>query len=181
MKRYIRDTIENYTDLPLLEEISIYIDADVTKYIESADLIDQGVLDDTQVVAEWQTFVGTVEGMILNDEHLVLLGKDTGKGLGIDESVPGSYYFYIGVRNADGEYVGKVVVDFRLSTHDTMNPATRLTHEQDYLKVIQKTYPSATTMIQKDLKVNTKEFTDYDIAKMAVVGMLSKISKVYGE
>ncbi|MBO4542807.1 MAG: hypothetical protein J5725_06440 [Bacteroidales bacterium] len=73
MKRFVKDFTDLLDDLPLLEEISITMDADITKYIESVDLIDEGLLEDTQVAADWQNFMVLVEGYIDRHEQLELL------------------------------------------------------------------------------------------------------------
>ena len=179
MKRYIKNSKSLIADLPTLETISVSIDADITKYIESVDLIDEGLLEDTQVIAEWQDFLISVEGFIERHTQLELLYDEPGNPLEKFPGVEGSHYYYIGVKNSEGKYIGKVVVDFRLSTHQSTKQSAkeRIKHEGDALKIIQKKYPSATGVEPKGLIVNKKEFKDYDATRFAVHGMLENIVK----
>lgn len=180
MKRFVKASADLLADLPLLEEISITMDADITKYIESVDLIDEGLLDDTQVVAEWSSFLLAVENYINNHFQLELLYDKPGNPLRKFPTVEGSHYYYIGVKNSEGSFVGKVVVDFRLSTHHSTNKSgkARKYFEGNALKIIQKKYPNAAEVEPKDLIVNKKEFkNDYDAARLAVKGMLESIAR----
>lgn len=168
-------------NLPMLEEITIHMDTDITQYIESADLIGQGLLDDTQVIADWQSFINTVMVYINTHEQLELVYDKPGKPLRQATNVPGSYYYYIGVRNEEGKFVGTVVVDFRLSTHTSTDTSGKdsAKHEANALTIIQKQYPNAKTIVPKGKVVNKKEFKDYDDAKRAIIGVLDSIVKKY--
>lgn len=181
MKKYIKSSKDLIDNLPILEEISITMDADITKYIESVDLIDEGLLDDTQVVEEWRDFLSSVENYINNHPQLELLYDNPGNPLRKFKKVEGSHYYYIGVKNSEGKFVGKVVVDFRVATHQSTNRTAkkRKYHEGDALKIIQKKYPNASTVEPKGLIVNKKEFKNYDLARFAVQGMLENIAKNY--
>ena len=179
MKKYIKSTDTIAQDLPMLEEISILMDADISQYVE---LIGEGILDDTQVMSDWQNFMTLVEGFIDRTEQLELLHDEPENNLSKFPDVEGSHYYYIGVRNAEGEFVGKIVVDLRLSTHDSTRQSReyRKQHETAVLKIIQKKYKNAKAMIPKDLIVNKKTFKDYDTAAIAALGMLESIVKNYG-
>ena len=182
MKRFVKDITNLLENLPLLEEISITMDADITKYIESVDLIGEGSLDDTQVVEEWRTFLLAVKGYITNHPQLELLYDRPGNKLRKFPTVEGSHYYYIGVKNSDGKFVGKVVVDFRLATHQSTNKSAKARpyYEKKAMEIIQKKYPNASEVEPKGLVVNKKEFKDdYDKARFAVRGMLESIAKNY--
>lgn len=181
MKRFVKDFTDLLDDLPLLEEISITMDADITKYIESVDLIDEGLLEDTQVAADWQNFMVLVEGYIDRHEQLELLYDKSGNKLRKFPTVEGSHYYYIGVKNSEGNFVGKVVVDLRLSTHESTKKSgkARTYFEDMVLKIIQKKYPTTKEVVPKDLVVNKKTFKNYDQAAIAVLGMLESIVKNY--
>ena len=183
MKRFVKESINILDDLPMLEEISITMDADITKYIESVDLIDEGLLEDTQVAADWQNFMVLVEGYIDRHEQLELLYDKPGNKLRKFPTVEGSHYYYIGVKNSEGKYVGKVVVDLRLSTHESTKKSgkARAYFEDLVLKIVQKKYPTAKDVVPKDLVVNKKTFKNYDQASIAVLGMLESIVKNYCE
>lgn len=169
------------SDLPLLEELSITMDADITRYIESADLIGKGILDDTQVIADWQSFLNMVMIYIETHKQLELVYDKPGKYLREAKDVPGSYYYYIGVRGEDGKFTGAIVVDFRLATHTSTDTSgkDRARHETKALTIIQKKYPNAKTIVPKEKVVNKKEFKDYDDAKRAIIGVLDSIIKKY--
>ena len=181
MKKLISNSTNLINELPTLETISIEMDADITKYVESVDLIGEGLLDDTQVAEEWQTFLIAVKGYIDKHPRLKLLYDEPGDPLDKFPEIEGSHYYYIGVKNSDGKYVGKVVVDFRLATHQSTRQTTknRKVHEKNALKIIRKTYPNASEVEPKGLIVNKKEFKDYDDARRAVRGMLESIVKNY--
>ena len=184
MKRFVKVSADLLEDLPLLEEISITMDADITKYIESVDLIDEGLLDDTQVAEEWHTFLLAVKGYIENHPQLELLYDIPGNKLRKFPTVEGSHYYYIGVKNSDGKFVGKVVVDFRLATHQSTNKSAKARpyYEKKAMKIIQKKYPNASEVEPKGLVVNKKEFkNDYDAARRAVKGMLESIARNFCE
>ena len=181
MKKYIKSSEDLVDTLPTLEEISILMDADITKYIESVDLIDEGLLDDTQVAEDWKNFMVLIEGYISRHEQLELLYDNPGNKLRKFPTVEGSHYYYIGVKNSDGEYAGKFVVDLRLSTHESTKKSgkARAYFENTVLKIIQKKYPNANEVIPKGLIINKKTFKNYDQAAMAVLGMLENIAKNY--
>ena len=183
MKKYIKSADIVAQDLPVLEEISILMDADISQYVESAELIGEGTLDDTQVIADWKNFMTLVEGSIGRNAQLELLHDEPGKHLAEFPGVEGSHYYYIGVKDTNGKFVGKIVVDLRLSTHDStaQSRKERIQHENTVLKIIQKKYKNAKDMIPKDLIVNKRTFKDYDAAAFAVLGMLNKIAETYGE
>ena len=184
MKRLVRASADLLEDLPLLEEISITMDADITKYIESVDLIDEGLLDDTQVAEEWRDFLASIENYIDTHPQLELLYDRPGNPLRKFPTVEGAHYYYIGVRNSEGKFVGKMVVDFRLATHQSTNRTAkkRKYHEKNALKIIQKQYPNASEVEPRGAVVNKKEFkNDYDAARRAVRGMLDSIAKNYAE
>lgn len=184
MKKYIKSSGDLVDTLPTLEEISITMDADITKYIESVDLIDEGLLDDTQVAAEWSAFLLAVSNYIDNHPQLELLYDRPGNPLRKFPTVEGSHYYYVGVKNAEGKFVGKIVVDFRLSTHHSTNKSAkaRKYFEKNTLKIIQKKYPNAEEVEPKNLVVNKKEFkNNYDAARRAVKGMLNSIAENYAE
>ncbi|MBO4542806.1 MAG: hypothetical protein J5725_06435 [Bacteroidales bacterium] len=96
-------------------------------------------------------------------------------------TVEGSHYYYIGVKNSEGNFVGKVVVDLRLSTHESTKKSgkARTYFEDMVLKIIQKKYPTTKEVVPKDLVVNKKTFKNYDQAAIAVLGMLESIVKNY--
>ena len=183
MKRYIKLSESLLSELPTLEEISITMDADITQYVESVDLINEGVLDDTQVVADWKNLMTLVEGKITRHDQLELLYDKPGKKLRKFPEVEGSHYYYIGVKDSDGKFTGKIVVDFRLSTHDSTKKSgkARTYFENLVLKIIQKKYPNAKDVVPKDLIVNKKTFKNYDQAARAVDGMLENIANNYGK
>lgn len=181
MKKYIKNTNDLIDNLPILEEISILMNADISQYIESVDLIGEGTLEDTQVVADWKNFMTLVEGYINRHENLELLYDKAGNKLRKFPDVEGSHYYYIGVKDMEGKFTGKVVVDFRLSTHESTRKSgkARSYFENLVLKIIQKKYPKATAAVPKDLIINKKTFKNYDQAAMAILGMLENIAKNY--
>lgn len=181
MKKYIKNTNDLIDNLPTLEEISILMDADISQYIESVDLIGEGALEDTQVVADWKNFMTLVEGYINRHENLALLYDKAGNKLRKFPDVEGSHYYYIGVKDAEGKFTGKVVVDLRLSTHESTRKSgkARSYFENLVLKIIQKKYPKATEAVPKDLIINKKTFKNYDQAAMAILGMLENIANNY--
>jgi len=182
MKKYIRNNNALISKLPILEEISINMNADITKYIQSADLIGKGILEDTQVLADWVSFIDTVRIYIDLHDSLELLYQKPGDPLDEDPDIPGSYYYYIGVRDAEGKFSGQIVVDFRLATHSSTKTSAkyREKYEAEALQIIRKEYLNANQVIPKGIVVNKKEFADYDIAKLAIVGMMDSIIEKYG-
>lgn len=170
-------------DIDTLDTIVVELRVDVSNYIISARLIGEGILDDTQVMSDWHSFMDHVVRKVIDNPSLILLLQRDGSSSPIDHTTPQSTYFYIGVKNGYGELTGKVVVDFRLSMHDSTKSgrAARIKHEKESLSTIQKDYPQYDAVEPcKDLIVNNKTFKSYKDAEHAVDGKLQSIVDDYG-
>lgn len=183
MKRYIKSSDSSLNNLPILEHITIHLDANIDKYIESADLIGEGLLEDSQVLADWNCFIQNTYNAIAKHTNLKLLHEAKGKPLKSDPNIPGSYYFYLGVTDDNGKLKGKIVICLRLSTHQSTKTSASAgrKHNDNTLQIIRKIYPDVSDIINKELVVNKKTFNDYDDATLAIIGMINKIASKYGE
>lgn len=164
-----------YNEYPVLQKITISIDSDITKYVESGDSFDGGILKDTQVVADWMSFMGTVEGVIELEENFSLGTTETGKGLPIDPNVPNSHCYYVDVGNTDNEVVCHLEVDFQFSTHTSID---KFNIRKNTIQVVQETtYPVDTDSGQPSQIIIKRDYSDYDLAMLAVIEMLNEIGK----
>lgn len=164
-----------YNEYPVLQKITISIDSDITKYVESRDSFDGGILEDTQVVADWMSFMDTVEGVIEFEENFSLGTTETGKGLPIDPNVPSSRCYYVDVENNNGEIVCHLEVDFQFSTHTSID---KFNIRKNTIQVVQETtYPVDTDSGQPSQIIIKRDYSDYDLAMLAVIEMLNEIGK----
>jgi hypothetical protein len=184
MKHYT--VLPNFiSDIRTLDTIYIELSVDVTNYVQSAQMIGEGILDDTQVLADWNNFIYFVRKQIINNPSLVLLLEQKGTISPLDNITPQSTYFYIGVKNGYGELDGKILIDFRLSMHEATDSSKRryAKHEQNSLQHINSEYPDLpdywnTTFCE--LIVNKRSFKSYEHAERAVEGKLNKLVEQYG-
>ena len=167
--------LDVYNEYPVLQRITISIDSDITKYVESGDSFDGGILEDTQVVADWMSFMGTVEGVIEFEENFSLGTTETGKGLPIDPNVPSSRCYYVDVENTDNEIVCHLEVHFQFSTHTSID---KFNIRKNTIQVVQETtYPVDTDSGQPRQIIIKRDYSDYDLAMLAVIEMLNEIGK----
>ena len=167
--------LDVYNEYPVLQKITISIDSDITKYVESGDSFDGGILEDTQVVADWMSFMDTVEGVIEFEENFSLGTTETGKGLPIDPNVPSSHCYYVDVGNTDNEIVCHLEVDFQFSTHTSID---KFNIRKNTIQVVQETtYPVDTDSGQPSQIIIKRDYSDYDLAMLAVIEMLNEIGK----
>ena len=184
MKKYT--VLPSYIDdLPTVDSICIELSVDISNYIQSAQMIGEGILDDTQVLADWNNFIYFVRKEIVNNSSLVLLLEQQGTVSPLDNVTPQSKYFYIGIKNGYGELDSKVLIDFRLSMHESTESSKRgaAKHEQAAIQQINTEYPQLpdywnTTLCE--LIVNKKTFKSYEHAERAVAGKLHKLVEQYG-
>lgn len=170
------------SDIPTLDKIRIELSVDLVESVNAAQMIGEGILDDTQVMQDWLDFIQLVRTLIITNESFILLLEKDGTPSPLDSKTPQSKYFYIGVKDANGNLAGKVVVDFRLSMHDSTHASAAggAKYEADALKDIQKDHPNYEYVEPEGIIVNKKRFKSYTHAKFAVIGKLAKIAEDYG-
>lgn len=169
-------------DLPTIETLAIDFLVESAGTIQSSKLIQTDFEDDQQALNDWLDFIGMVKSTIASNKSLILLAEKPGTVFpGTD--IPQSLYFYIGVRNAYGELAGKIIVDFRISTHNMTkhSESARWKHEQSVLQEIRETYPGYVKVIPRGIVVNQKYFKDYAHAEFAVMSKLDKIAETYSK
>ena len=181
-RKFIRYPKLGLRTIPTLDTISIELVVDM-RNVTSAKLIDEDKLSVSEVVGEWEALLVTIESLIIQSPQLISFGYQDGKPLSLNPELPGSRYFYVGVKNASGELQGKIVIDLRVSTHDPTRQGiqNRAKHQVAKLKQLQdnKQVSQDAQVVTQGIVVNQKEFSDYEHARRAIVGKLHKIVERY--
>ena len=84
------------SDIPTLDKIRIELSVDLVESVNAAQMIGEGILDDTQVMQDWLDFIQLVRTLIITNESFILLLEKDGTPSPLDSKTPQSKYFYIG-------------------------------------------------------------------------------------
>lgn len=142
-------------------------------YIESARLINEGVLEDTQALADWIDFVNNIQNNAKKNPNLRLVSKKGGKiRKDLCEDIPMSYYFYFEIVDDSGNCIDNLYLDLRVSTHPLKSKTARASHEDSVRDEISNL---SAEFIQKDIIVNNKTFKSYWNALFASFGVISSV------